>query len=129
MIRQPSSYAQLHAWWSEAIKTPDMPRHDGIPECGFYRMQMVKGGPWVPVRVFVERTINDIGELDGPERLVADVAGERRDPRGLWLRLNPISRAEHAAIVARAAMPGAPDPNRPLNLMKSPKGPSDERYV
>jgi hypothetical protein len=128
-MRQPSTYAQLHAWWSEAIRNPDLPRSDGFPEAGFYRLQHVRGGPYVPVRIFVEREVNEHGELDGPERLVADVAGERRDPCGLWLRLTPISRAEHAAITARAAMPGAPDPTRPLNVMRTPKGPSNERYV
>jgi hypothetical protein len=103
MIRQPSTAASLYAWWNAAVADPGTPRHDGLPECGFYRMQHVKGAPYVPVRVFVVREIDDIGELTGPEIIMAEVEGKIRRPENLWLRLTPISRDQYDALVGRAA--------------------------
>jgi hypothetical protein len=101
MIRQPSAHARLYAWWNAAVADPATPRHDGLPECGFYRMQHVRGGPYVPVRIFVVREIDDIGELTGPEIMMAEVEGKVRRPENLWLRLTPISRDQYDALVRR----------------------------
>lgn len=124
VIRQPSTHAALYAWWRDALADPSTPRHDGHPEAGFYRTQMVKRGPWVPVRIFVDRDLDDAGELARPERLVAEVAGEWRDPRPLWLHLTPISRAEYQALVQT----DRGDPTKSINLMRKATGPH-ERYV
>lgn len=65
-------------------------------------MRMVKGGPFVPVQIKVEREIDDeTGELLGPERLVALVDGQRRAPGPVWTHLTPISREEFQALCAR----------------------------
>ncbi|WYK05445.1 hypothetical protein DWF04_005935 [Cereibacter sphaeroides f. sp. denitrificans] len=104
MIRQPSSAKQLYAWWNAALSNPDMPRHEGIPEAGFYKTRLCRGGPWVPVRLYVEREIDpETGELLGPERIVAECEGERRRAEPLWLHLQPISRAEFDEITERPA--------------------------
>lgn len=61
---------------------------------------MVKGGPWVPVEIKIERDVDtDTGELAAPERLVAICNGQRRDPIHLWTYLTPIPREEHRAII------------------------------
>jgi hypothetical protein len=78
------------------------PRHEGIPECGYYSMRDVSGGPYVPVRIELEADVNpETGELEGPERFVA-IAGEdeRRNAVNLWTRLDPISKEEYDRILA-----------------------------
>lgn len=102
MIRQPSSAAQIYAWHRAALNGEAPEVHDGIPEAGWYKTRLVKGGPFVPVKIWVEREIDwDTGELASPERLVCDCDGQRRDPARLWTYLTPISRDEYAALVAR----------------------------
>ncbi len=125
MIRQPTPHAQFYAWWKRALADPDLPRHDDDPQCGFYQMRRVKGGPWVPVRIFVVRDIEaETGDLEGPERLVAEINGEWTQPGSIWTHLRPISRADYAALLARIALnPALADPTKPINLMKEPARP------
>ncbi len=111
MIRQPSSYAQLYRWWLD-VTSGAAGRLDGWhvddPHCGYYRTKMVTGGPWVPVRIVCERDIDpDTGELTAPERLVALVEGDRRDPAPMWTFLEPITAEAFATLEARIAS----DPN------------------
>lgn len=102
MIRQPSTAVQLYAWHRAAMAGHAPPIHDGMPECGWYRTKLVKGGPWVAVGISVERDIDpDTGELTEPERLVCVADGMRRDPAKLWTFLTPISRAEYLSLLDR----------------------------
>lgn len=67
MIRQPST-AQLYGWLRAAVNGENPPRHDGIPHCGWFKRRMVKNGPWVPVRIFIDRDIDlASGELTRDE--------------------------------------------------------------
>lgn len=100
MIRQPSTFRQLYDWHSRAVKGEDVPRQDGVPECGYYRRRMVKGGPWVPVRIYVEREIDaETGELAGPETIKAEQLGQPVNPVPIWTHLHPIRRDEYEALV------------------------------
>lgn len=102
MIRQPSSAAQLYAFHRSVMRGEAPPVYDDIPECGWYRTRLVRGGPYVPVRIFVEREIDwETGELLGPERLVCECDGERRDASRIWTFLKAISKAEYDALVQR----------------------------
>lgn len=102
MMRQPSPMAALYAWHRAALAGDAPPVHEGLPECGWYRTKLVRGGPHVPVEIKVEREIcPESGELLGPERLVAVVDGMRRDPASIWTFLTPISRAEHDDLILR----------------------------
>lgn len=104
MIRQPSPGSQLYAWHSAAIAGHDVDRHDDDPQCGWFKMKLVKGGPWVPVEIRVEREIDDeSGELTGPETFVALVDGERRKPGPIWTHLTAITRADFLALKDRKA--------------------------
>lgn len=95
-MRRPSTYTESHRWWLDAIAGRDVDRHDGLPECGYYRMKNVKGGPWVPVHITLAREIDpDTGELTAPERHVALIEGRTRDPAPIWDRLEPISRDDY----------------------------------
>lgn len=102
MIRQPTPMSVLFAWHRAAVAGEAPPMHEGHPECGWYRTRLVKGGPWVPVEIKVQRQIDpETGELTGPERLIAIADGMRRNPESLWTYLTPITREEHAALIER----------------------------
>jgi len=122
MIRRPSTLAQLYGWHKAALAGDAPPIHDGLPEAGWYKRRLVKGGPWVPVRIFVEREIDPAtGELLGPEVLAADVDGKRDDPCRHWTYLQPISRSEYETLLYRQAItPGMADTTKPLDLTKEP---------
>lgn len=102
MIRQPTPMAQLHAWHRAALADPSLPRHEGLAECGWYKTRLVKGGPWVAVRIWCEREIDaETGELTAPEILRCEVDGMRCDPARIWIFLTPITRAEFDALRQR----------------------------
>lgn len=102
MIRQPSSFAQSFAWHRAALRGDPVVMVDGMPECGWFKMQRVKRGPFVPVRIFIEReTDPDTDELSAPERFAAEVEGMRADPVAIWSYLTPISKADFDALVER----------------------------
>lgn len=122
MIRQPSTIAQLYGWHRAAIAGDAPPIHEGHPECGWYRTRLVKGGPWVPVEIKVERQIDpETGELTGPERLIAIADGMRRNPESLWTFLTPITRDEHAALIERRhSIPAMAATMARIDLTKEP---------
>jgi len=105
-MRQPTPDGlELH-WWRAALRGP-VDRHDGEPECGFYKRRMVRGGPWVPARIFLDREIcPDTGELVSPEVVRCEVDGANRDASAQWLHLIPISIDEyHHLSTLRAQIP------------------------
>lgn len=101
MIRRPTPTAELYAWHRAALADPKTPRHDGLPECGWFKTRLVKDGPWVPAKIWVERDIDPVtGELTAPEEYRAEVDGMSRDPAKIWTFLKPISRAEFDELAA-----------------------------
>lgn len=100
MMRQPSTFSQLYRWHTAAVAGLNPPMHDGFPEAGYYKRRLVKKGPWVPVRIFIEREIDpETGELASDEVLRIEVDGVvRGDPAHHWTYLKPISRQEFQAL-------------------------------
>lgn len=95
MMRQPTPFAQLYAWHTAALRGESPQTHEGEPQCGWFKTRLVKGGPWVAVRIWCDRDIDpESGELIGPEVLRCEVDGEPRRPDAIWTFLTPISRAE-----------------------------------
>lgn len=118
MIRQPSDSAQLYAWHSAALLViarygdfKSAPRfgqtgiaeYDGLsgiqgddPQCGWFKRRLVKDGPWVPARIWLEQKIDQDGELTAPEILRCEVDGRPRDPHNewTWLAARPIGKKE-----------------------------------
>jgi hypothetical protein len=125
VIRQPTPMSALYAWHREAVQGFDPPIHDGVPECGWFKTRLVRGGPWVAVEIKVVRDIcPETGELLGPERLVAICDGDRRDPARLWTHLTPITRDEHAALILRReAIPAMAATMARLDLSREPMRP------
>ena len=102
---------------------PSTPRHPDLPECGWYRIRLVRGGPFVPARIVVDRDIDpDTGELTAPEILRCEVAGQPADPMRHWLYLDPVSKSAFDTLTASLA--AGRDPHKRLNLMKEVAGPN-----
>lgn len=65
---------------------------------------MVKNGPWVPGRIWIERQVDmATGELTCDEAFLAEINGERWDAQIAWDRLagNPITKAAYDRLVDR----------------------------
>lgn len=120
MIRRPSTFSDLYAWHRAALRDPDITRHDGFPECGWFKLRMVRGGPWVPARIWCEQVTDPVtGDLIEPERLRAEVDGLDRDPLAIWTYVTPVSKAEFDAITDRLLrIPGLIDTMTPIDLTR-----------
>lgn len=130
MIRQPSSMSQLYAWHRRAVQHPDAwSLEDGVPHCGWYKMRLVKGGPWVPAEIRIEQDIDpDTGDLAADERFALYVEGIRQDDpeaahdRMTWL--TPISQAEfHRLMDMRLRDSRFFDARQPIDLSAAPSPP------
>lgn len=117
MMRQPTPESELYAWWRAAVADLSTPRHDGEPHCGFYKMRMVKGGPFVPATiVMLQKTDPDTGELTEDEVLAADQNGKITDPVRIWSYCRAISREEYDALT---------ESHRTINVMAATHAPVD----
>lgn len=96
------------------------------PRPGFYRRRLVKGGPFVAVRIFVPCPLDPwTGEpLDRPRVLSATVAGEPADPWRTWTycAAEPISAQEFRYLERLREIPGTPEsrPRTPIDLGTMP---------
>lgn len=102
-MRNPSTASQLYAWHQAAVSGARVQLHDGSPHCGWYKRKLVKGGPWVPVKIICKQTICNVsGELLCDEQLVMEVEGiDRGDPSDDWTYLTPISKQDYERLMDR----------------------------
>lgn len=133
MIRQPTPLSVSLAWWREALALPAYERV-GIPDqphAGFFQRRLVKGGPFVPARIWLHQDIGDDGELLDDEVLRCEINGEPADADEAWSYLcsAPISEAQFNYMTARgqwasfyAPTEAAANPRRPIdwNSMQPP---------
>lgn len=105
-IRQPSTQEQVYDFWSRSVAGERVPRNEEDPQCGFYRMRKVRGGPWVAVEIWLEQQIDDeTGELVADEKLRAIQNGEPVNPAFIWTYCRPIRAEEYDALTgARSDM-------------------------
>lgn len=102
-------------WWCRALAGEAVPITDGCPEAGYYKTKRVRGGPWVPARVWIERERDDDGEQIEDDRFRCLIDGTESDAVQEWVRLSahPIAPAEYERLRRN------PDPlpsNRPVTL-------------
>ncbi len=77
--------------WSQPSRAID------APEPGFFRMKLVRGGPWVPARIFTR-----LGHL------AAEINGQPCDVDRVWNGGHFISEDDYRALVG---IEKPPDPN------------------
>jgi len=94
MIRQPTPVMRLLAWHRAFMRGENPARHDGLPECGWFKMRRVKNGPWVPVTIWCDQEIDENGELASDETLHAEIEGIDASPIEIWTYLSPITKKE-----------------------------------
>jgi len=101
-MRTPTTQEQLRAHHAASLAGERPGVDEDTPECGWYRMRMIKGGPWVPVEVRCLQDIED-GELTEPEVMVAIVGSERETKhwRAAWPRCSnkPITEDAYHELV------------------------------
>jgi hypothetical protein len=73
------------------------------PVPGFYKLRFVRGGPWVPVRIYMGQAPDpDDGELRGMHTMRAMVDGKDMDPLWAWTACAGHPIAEHDYRYMRA---------------------------
>lgn len=93
-MNEPTPIMRLLRWHRAFMRGDNPDRHDGWPECGWYKMQRVKNGPWLPVEIWCDQKIDEHGLLIDDEVIRARVWGEEEDAAEIWTYLKPISRKE-----------------------------------
>lgn len=112
-MRSPTDMVAAYAWHRSAMLGHGAPVHDGHPQCGWYRRRMVKGGPWVPARIWLHQVIDaETGNLTEPEIILCEVDGKEEGAihAWTWLARNPISQADYDAMNDEKAWAGSNDP-------------------
>jgi hypothetical protein len=112
-------------WWREALE--DAEYGDALsrskrtpapmePQCGFYKRKLVRHGPFVPGRIWVETPVDDLGEADGDEVMKCVVDGRMKEPEDEWTYLcgHPITEREYNHLVKLSRYAKAHDSREPL---------------
>jgi len=128
-MRRPTPVAALLAWHAAALRGLG-PVNDGTPRCGWYKRRLVKGGVFVPARIWMAQDIcPETGELLSDEILQCEVNGSWADPEEewTWVCSNPISEQEFNYLTARIdyAIRYEPEdayaaPNRSIEINRTP---------
>lgn len=119
-MRRPTSVAAMYAWHRACLAGQRPATHEDDVQCGWFRCRMVRGGPWVPARIALDRDIDPMtGELTRDEVFIAILDGERRDPVSVWnwVNGNPISKEQFDALCAlREGTPSMSATHIPMDL-------------
>lgn len=121
-MRKPSTDASLLTWHQQALadKALRLPLEVDYesPQPGWYLGRMVRGGPFVPCRIYLEQDVDDeTGELLGDEVLKCEMNGRERDvhEQWLWLYDEPITEAAYLRLKALAEWAKTWAPTEPIN--------------
>lgn len=99
-MRQPTPQTQLYSWHRDALDgLKPVIREDAY--CGWYKRKLVKGGPWIPARIWMEQPIDEDGYLTDDEVMRCEINGVMADPidEFSWLANNPITEDEYRYLV------------------------------
>lgn len=107
------------------------PVHPDEPQAGFYRGRLVKGGPWVPIRIWFGAPLDPLTgeELDRSHRWQAERNGEFVEVDAVWpfCAADAINEAEYRYLLAtnQWAAEHAPDapeaaPRQKIDLNRLP---------
>lgn len=102
-MRRPTPIAELYDWHTRALRGIE-PVNDGTPHCGWWKRRLVKGGVFVPAKIWMYQDIcPETGELLSDEILQCEVNGSWADPEEAWSWVcsNPITEQEFRYLTAR----------------------------
>ena len=128
-MRRPTPVAGLHAWHAAALRGLG-PANDGTPRFGWYKRRLVRGGVFVPARIWMVQDIcPETGELLSDEVLRCEINGIAADPEEAWTWISghPVTEQEFRYLAARIdfAIRHEPHdpfamPSRPIDLNRTP---------
>lgn len=103
------------AWWRAAL-AGDKPAITENPEPGFFKRRLVKGGPFVPVQIWIEAERDEAGDLLSDEVVKCTVDGRLADVESHWSYCagSPISESEFDYLSRVSAHAKARNPREPL---------------
>jgi hypothetical protein len=128
-LRRPTTHDTAFAWWRAALKARDpsgrakgVDFHINEPHCGFYRRRLVRFGPFVPARIWLEATVDRDGELTSDEVMRCEVDGRERDPMDEWVYLCqwPITKADYEFMCSTSIWGKFRDGREPLAKPREP---------
>lgn len=103
------------AWWRSAL-AGEKPAITENPEPGFFKRRLVKGGPWVPVQIWIEEERDEAGDLMADQVVKCTVDGVLADVDAHWSYCcaRPITEAEFDYLSRVSAHAKARAPREPL---------------
>lgn len=109
-MRKPLTKEEVWAWWRAAIAGNNPPIHLNDPQAGFFVRRLVRGGPWVPCRIWLEQEIDeDTGELISEPVFRCLINGKPADAsdQWSWLAGHPITEKQFRAMTGTSDAPAA----------------------
>lgn len=115
----PTPHAELYRWHTRALEDVDLhfvpEAHPDEVQCGWFKRKLVKGGPFVPARIWMFQPVED-GQLVGDETFQCEVNGSFADAEDQWQWLcrSPITEAEFDYLTAALAWAADNAPDEPM---------------
>ena len=76
------------------------PHEMDSPRSGFFYTREKKGGPKIPVRIYIKQVIDpETGELSEPEVHMAEMPDRTIPALIIWDRVKPIPEGEYLALI------------------------------
>ena len=130
-MRKPTPDAEAYAWYTRALVDHawgvqvDVPEE---PQCGFFKRRLVRGGPYVAAKIWIEGKTDSDGNLIGDEVMRCEVNNQYQDPeeQWTWLASHPIFEAEFHYLTALRNYTVEHAPHEPL---ANPRKPIDWKSV
>ena len=124
-LRFPTPKGKLFAWHTNAllgIYGDEITVFNEEPECGFFKTRMVKGGPFVPARIWMVQPVDESGELIADEVMQAEINGKFATPERVWQQAcgNSISEQEWRYLPATITWAIEFAPDEPQANLKKP---------
>jgi hypothetical protein len=118
-MTRPTPEAELYRWHRNAllgVLADEPATFNEDPECGWFKRRLVKGGPWVPAKIWMVQPVDEAGDLVADETLQAEVNGTWADPETVWSWIcgNPITEQEFNYLTATLQWSADHAPDEPM---------------
>lgn len=108
--------------WHRAAIAGEKPQITSEAQCGWFRRRLVRLGPWVGAKIWLDQKTDETGELTEDAVLCCDVDGRPSDPEDQWSYLagQPISEKDFNFLTTLSRYAKARDPREPLSNPRKP---------